>query len=151
MDLSFYTFFQNSLNSIILGFFYSLVRFLFVSAKICLLITRGYWRIIMNNIFKAVLLLSFLSIGLIQGTHASEEKNIEDYMPSLITKTPLEGRMLAIKIVRKTIGTIQRDPEIKRAVRKKYQDDPQLLMYAAELVAIEFKTIAIANNYWREI
>ncbi len=103
----------------------------------------------MNNIFKAVLLLSFLSIGLIQVVHASEEKNIEDYMPSLITKTPLEGRNLAIKIVRKTIGTIQRDPEIKRAVRKKYQDDPQLLMYAAELVAIEFKTIAIANNYWR--
>ena len=103
----------------------------------------------MNNIFKAVLLLSFLSIGLIQAAHASEEKNIEDYMPSLITKTPLEGRMLAIKIVRKTIGTIQRDPEIKRAVRKQYQDDPQLLMYAAELVAIEFKTIAIANNYWR--
>ena len=103
----------------------------------------------MNNIFKAVLLLSFLSIGLIQGTHASEEKNIEDYMPSLITKTPLEGRMLAIKIVRKTIGTIQKDPEIKRAVRNKYQDNPQLLMYAAELVAIEFKTIAIANNYWR--
>ena len=103
----------------------------------------------MNNIFKAVLLISFLSIGLIQAAHASEEKNFEDYMPSLITKTPLEGRMLAIKIVRKTIGTIQRDPKIKRAVRKKHQDDPQLLMYAAELVAIEFKTIAIANNYWR--
>ena len=103
----------------------------------------------MNNIFKAVLLLSFLSIGFIQAAHASEEKSIEDYMPSLITKTPLEGRMLAIKIVRKTIGTIQRDPEIKQAVRKKYHDDPQLLMYAAELVAIEFKTIAIANNYWR--
>ena len=63
----------------------------------------------MNNIFKAVVLLSFLSIGLIQVVHASEEKNIEDYMPSLITKTPLDGRMLAIKIVRKTIGTIQRD------------------------------------------
>jgi len=103
----------------------------------------------MNNIFKAVLLLSFLSIGLIHAAHASEEINIEDYMPSLITKTPLEGRMLAIKIVRKTIGTIQKDPEIKRAVRNKYQDNPQLLMYAAELVAIEFKTIAIANNYWR--
>ncbi|MCW9015141.1 MAG: hexameric tyrosine-coordinated heme protein [Gammaproteobacteria bacterium] len=70
-------------------------------------------------------------------------------MPSLITKTPLEGRMLAITMVRKTIGTIQRDPVIKQAVRQKYQDDPQLLMYSAELVAIEFKTIAIANNYWR--
>lgn len=103
----------------------------------------------MNSIFKAVLLLPFLSIGLIQVTHASEEKNNEDYMPSLITKTPLEGRMLAIKIVRKTIGTIQRDPEIKRAVRNEYQDDPELLMYAAELVTMEFKTIAIANNYWR--
>jgi len=101
----------------------------------------------LNNIFKAVLLLSFLSIGLIQTAHASDEKNIDDYMPSLITKTPLEGRKLAIKVVRKTIGTIQRDPEIKRAVRKQYQDDPQLLMYAAELVAIEFKTIAIANNW----
>jgi len=103
----------------------------------------------MNNIFKAVFFSSLLSIGLIQAVHASEEKKTEDYMPSLITKTPLEGRMLAIKIVRKTIGTIQRNPEIKQAVRNKYQDDPQLLMYAAELVAIEFKTIAIANNYWR--
>ena len=96
-----------------------------------------------------MLLLSFLSIGFTQVAHASEEKSVEDYMPSLITKTPFEGRMLAIKIVRKTIGTIQRDSGIKGAVRKKYQDDPQLLMYAAELVAIEFKTIAIANNYWR--
>lgn len=103
----------------------------------------------MNKILKAMLLISFLSIGLIQVAHASEDKNIEDYMPSLITKTPLEGRMLAIKIVRKTIGTIQRNSEIKQAVRKEYQDDPQLLMYATELVALEFKTIAIANNYWR--
>jgi len=103
----------------------------------------------MKSVFKTVLLLSFLSIGLVQPAHALEKKNIEDYMPSLITKTPLEGRMLAIKIVRKTIGTIQRDPEIKHAVRKQYQDDPQLLIYAAELVAIEFKTIAIANDYWR--
>ncbi|HSH30061.1 MAG TPA: hexameric tyrosine-coordinated heme protein [Thiohalobacter sp.] len=103
----------------------------------------------MHNLFKSMWLTFFLSIGPIQAAHASEDRNIEDYMPSLITETPLEGRMLAIKIVRKTIGTIQQDPEIKQAVRKKYQDDPQLLMYATELVAIEFKTIAIANNYWR--
>lgn len=103
----------------------------------------------MNTILSAVLLLSILSLGNIQDVHASEEKKIEDYMPSLITKTPLEGRMLAIKMVRKTIGTIQRDSRIKQAIRKEYQDDAQLLMSAAELVAIEFKTIAIANNYWR--
>ncbi len=103
----------------------------------------------MKNVLKIMLLLSFLSIGLIQAVHAKDANIAEDYMPSLITKTPLEGRMLAIKIVRKTIGTIQRDPAIKQAVRKIYQDDPQLLMSAAELVAIEFKTIAVANNYWR--
>ena len=34
-------------------------------------------------------------------------------------------------------------------VRKEYEDDPALLMEAAELVAREFKTIAIANDYWR--
>ena len=57
--------------------------------------------------------------------------------------------MLAIKIVRKTIGAIQKDPVIKMAVREKYQDDPQMLMYATELVTNEFNIIAIANNYWR--
>ena len=103
----------------------------------------------MNNIFKAVLLLSFLSVAPVHLAQAAEDAVVDDYMPSLVTKTPLEGRMLAIKMVRKTIGTIQQDSAIKRAVREDYQDDSELLMYAAELVAIEFKTIAIANNYWR--
>lgn len=103
----------------------------------------------MNNIFKAVLLLSFLSIGLIQSAHASEEKNIKDYMPSLITKTPLEGRNLAILIVRKTVGTIQRDGAVKHAVRDIYAKDPMMLMRAVELVNKEFAIIALANNYWR--
>ena len=73
-----------------------------------------------------------------------------DYMPSLITKTPLEGRELAITIVRKTIGTIQRDPEAKQRVRNLYAEDPELLMKAAELVNLEFRIIAEANNYWRK-
>lgn len=103
----------------------------------------------MHKMFKVVLLSSFLAIGINQSAYAADDKAVEDYMPSLITKTPLEGRMLAIKIVRKTIGTIQRDPVIKMSAREKYQDDPQLLMYATELVTNEFNIIAIANNYWR--
>jgi hypothetical protein len=103
----------------------------------------------MNNILKIIIFLSFLSIAPFQAAYAADEKKTEDYMPSLITKTPLEGRELAMKMVRKTIGTIVRDPKVKMAVRQKYIDNPQLLMYSAELVAIEFKTIAIANNYWR--
>lgn len=103
----------------------------------------------MKPLLKAVLLLSFLSIGSISTAQAADKKAADDYMPTLITKTPLEGRMLAITMVRKTIGTIQKSSEIKKTVREEYQDDAELLMQAAELVAIEFKTIAIANNYWR--
>ncbi|MEC4727079.1 hexameric tyrosine-coordinated heme protein [Shewanella sp. D64] len=98
---------------------------------------------------RNILFLSVLSIAPFQVVYAADEKKAEDYMPSLITNTPLEGRALAMKMVRKTIGTIVRDPKMKMAIRQKYIDNPQLLMYSAELVAIEFKTIAIANNYWR--
>jgi hypothetical protein len=103
----------------------------------------------MKNILRSILLLSLLSFGSLSCVQAADMKSGEDYMPSLITKTPLEGRMLAIKMVRKTVGAIQGDAKVKQAVRKKYEDDPQLLMYAVELVALEFQTIAIANNYWR--
>lgn len=77
-------------------------------------------------------------------------KKNADYMPSLITETPLEGRMLAITIVRKTIGTIQTNKEAKHRVRKIYAEDPVMLMRAAELVNMEFRIIAEANNYWKK-
>ncbi|KAA3638659.1 MAG: hypothetical protein DWP95_12205 [Proteobacteria bacterium] len=95
------------------------------------------------------MLLSF-NLQAEQESTAMQPSENSDYMPSLITETPLQGRLLAITMVRKTIGAIQRDGDIKKAVRKEYQDDAALLMQAAELVAIEFKTIAIANNYWRD-
>lgn len=81
---------------------------------------------------------------------ANEMAADDNYVPSLITETPYEGRQLAIKLVRKTIGTIQTDADAKHRVRAKYAEDPALLIDAAELVAIEFKTIAIANDYWRK-
>jgi hypothetical protein len=31
-----------------------------------------------------------------------------------------------------------------------YAEDPMMLMRAAELVSMEFKIIAEANNYWKE-
>lgn len=101
---------------------------------------------------KKLLASSLLAVTLACGAPIAmaEPSASNDYMPSLITATPLEGRMLAITIVRKTIGTIQADGKIKQAVRGEYQDDAELLMRAAELVAIEFKTIAKANNYWRD-
>lgn len=104
----------------------------------------------MKKLMTSSLVAAALTFGAISGVVAAEAKaKADDYMPSLITKTPLEGRMLAITIVRKTIGTIQQDGQIKKDVRQKYQDDPELLMQAAELVNKEFAIIAQANNYWR--
>lgn len=94
--------------------------------------------------------VTILAILLSTATFADDHKpKSADYMPTLITATPLEGRQLAIVMVRKTIGTIQRDGDAKHRVRKVYAEDPMMLMQAAELVAMEFKVIAEANNYWK--
>lgn len=73
----------------------------------------------------------------------------EVWLESLITKTPQEGRELAIKMARKTIGAIQKDGEVKKRLRGQYAEDPELLILSAQVVAIEFQTVAEANNYWR--
>ena len=102
----------------------------------------------MKKLISALAIIASLSFSgfTLADDHAAKPA---DYMPSLITATPLEGRQLAILMVRKTVGTIQRDGEIKHAVRDIYEKDPMMLMRAVELVNKEFAIIAIANNYWR--
>ncbi|GAB1446115.1 MAG: hexameric tyrosine-coordinated heme protein [Cyclobacteriaceae bacterium] len=73
----------------------------------------------------------------------------ENYLPTLITATPMEGRELAIKLSRKSIAAIQTDPEIRKKLRADYANDTKQLIASAEVIAIEFQTIAAANNYWR--
>lgn len=72
-----------------------------------------------------------------------------DVIPSLQTKTPIEGRELAMKIARKTIAAIQPNGDIRQKLRPDYESNPGLLMQAGHIVAIEFQTIAAANNYWQ--
>ncbi len=102
----------------------------------------------MSKLSRSVTILAILLLS--TATFADDHKpKSADYMPSLITSTPLEGRHLAILMVRKTIGSIQPDAAAKHRVRKIYSEDPMMLMRAAELVAMEFKVIAEANNYWK--
>ena len=72
------------------------------------------------------------------------------WLESMITATPQEGRELAIIMARKTIGAIQSDPEVKKRLRGLYAEDAELLILSAEVVAIEYQTVAAANNYWRK-
>ncbi len=68
---------------------------------------------------------------------------------TLITKTPEEGRALAMTIARHTIHNIQPDMDILKAGRPGYSANPDSLTAAAQVVAIEFQTIAAANDYWK--
>jgi hypothetical protein len=69
---------------------------------------------------------------------------------TLITATPEEGRALALAIARHTIHNIQPDLDALKAGRLNYATNPDSLIAAGQVVAIEFQTIAAANNYWRK-
>lgn len=68
---------------------------------------------------------------------------------TLITKTPEEGRALALLMARHMIHNIQPDLDVLKGGRPNYSTDPDSLIAASQVVAIEFQTIAAANNYWR--
>lgn len=74
----------------------------------------------------------------------------ENYLPSLITATPMAGRQLAITLARKSIAAIQTDGEARKSMRKDYAFDTKQLIDSAQVIAIEFQTIAAANNYWKD-
>lgn len=69
---------------------------------------------------------------------------------SLITETPEEGRHLAIKISRLIIKTTQPDAEVRERLRPTYANDAAMLIAIGQTVALEFATIAAANNYWKK-
>jgi hypothetical protein len=69
---------------------------------------------------------------------------------TLITTTPEEGRALALTLARHTIHNLQPDLDVLKAGRPKYSTSPDSLIAAGQVVAIEFQTIAAANNYWRK-
>ena len=68
---------------------------------------------------------------------------------TLITETPEEGRALAFTIARHTIHNIQPDLDVLKGGRPNYSTSPESLIAAGHVVAIEFQTIAAANDYWR--
>ncbi|MGH1517687.1 hexameric tyrosine-coordinated heme protein [Chryseobacterium sp. JK1] len=70
---------------------------------------------------------------------------------SLITKTPEEGRQLAVKMARLIIKVTQPDADIREKMRPVYAEDASMLIAIGQTVATEFATIAAANNYWNGV
>lgn len=76
--------------------------------------------------------------------------NSEIWLDTLISSTPQAGRELAILMARKTIAAIQTDAEKSKQLRQQYAEDTAQLISSAQVVATEFQTIALANNYWKK-
>ena len=70
---------------------------------------------------------------------------------SLLTNTPEESRALALKMARLVIKTTQPDAAIREKLRPIYAEDAGMLIAIGQTVAIEFSTIAAANNYWKDV
>lgn len=78
-----------------------------------------------------------------------EESFLDDWLPSLKTKTPEEGFELAIELARKGVAFTQPSAEIRKKLRPKYAKDADSLIMTSQVIAIHFQTVAAANNYWK--
>jgi hypothetical protein len=70
---------------------------------------------------------------------------------TLIAATPDEGRALGIKLAMLTVKTIQPDDEVRQRLRPSCAESAGSLAAAAQVVAIEFATIAAANDHRRSV
>ena len=68
---------------------------------------------------------------------------------TLRCETPADGYALAIQLSRLAVKATQPDVEILKDRRAHYAETADGLIAAAQVVALNFRTIAEANDYWR--
>ncbi|GMV11611.1 MAG TPA: hexameric tyrosine-coordinated heme protein [Gemmatimonadaceae bacterium] len=73
----------------------------------------------------------------------------ERWLTSLITATPQEGFELAITLSRRGVKYTQPDVDVLKKLRPEYANSADALTAASHVIAINFQTVAAANNYWR--
>ena len=72
------------------------------------------------------------------------------WLTSLITDTTQQGFELAITLSRRGVKSTQPDPEVLKRLRADYANSADGLTAASQVIAVNFQTIAAANNYWRQ-
>lgn len=73
----------------------------------------------------------------------------DTWLPSLQTATPQEGYELAITLSRRGVKYTQPDVAVLKKLRPDYAESASDLTAASQVIAINFQTVAAANNYWR--
>jgi len=71
------------------------------------------------------------------------------WLPSLMTDTPEQGYELAILLSRMAVKKTQPDDAVRAKLRPVYANNADSLTMASQVVATNFQTVAIANNYWK--
>jgi hypothetical protein len=70
------------------------------------------------------------------------------WLNALKTATPQEGFELGIKLSRMGVKYTQPSDEIRKRLREDYANNADSLIAASQVVAVNFQTVAAANNYW---
>ncbi|MFE7245363.1 hexameric tyrosine-coordinated heme protein [Streptomyces sp. NPDC057580] len=68
---------------------------------------------------------------------------------TLITASPEEGRAPALNTARLVGRATRPDDDMRTRLRPEYAENPDSLVAVAHGVAVEFATVAAANDYWR--
>ena len=72
------------------------------------------------------------------------------WLPTLKMTTPQEGYELAIKLSRMGVKYTQPSEEIRQRLRPHYAEDARSLTAVSQVIALNFQTVAAANEYWRK-
>jgi hypothetical protein len=78
-----------------------------------------------------------------------EEYMSESWLPTLRTENPEEGFQLAIKLSRVGVKMTQPSAEVREKLRPEYAENPDSLIATSQVIAINFQTVALANDHWR--
>jgi hypothetical protein len=73
----------------------------------------------------------------------------DSWLPSLLTATPEEGYHLAVKLSRTAVKLTQPSAEVREQLRSEYAADFDALIAISHVVAVNFQTVAAANDHWR--
>ncbi|MCD0484055.1 hexameric tyrosine-coordinated heme protein [Streptacidiphilus sp. ASG 303] len=71
------------------------------------------------------------------------------WMESLLAENPEAGWNLAVKLSRMGVKATQPSDEVRGRLRAIYAEDADSLIASSHVVAVNFQTVAAANNYWR--
>jgi hypothetical protein len=74
----------------------------------------------------------------------------DQWLTSLITENAQQGYELAIKLSRMGVKYTQPSDEVRQKLRPVYGEDANSLIASSQVIAINFQTVAAANNYWKD-